>query len=88
MRNRLTDVYNELWSEPSEHELRIMELQESCADLERRLLALAETLPYESKALIESYIYNRAELELYSVTQAFKTGRKQGGHRDHFCIIR
>lgn len=86
MIDKLNQLYDQLWPEPSETELRIMELQEQCAHLEQQLLDAADNLPYETKALIESYIYNRAEPELYSVNHAFKAGRKIGGYKDHYYI--
>ena len=78
MTNKLKEVYKQLWPIPSEKELRIMELEEDCAYLEQQLLDVAENLPYETKALIESYIYNRAELELHNITRAFQVGQQFG----------
>lgn len=86
MTDKLNQLYDQLWPEPSDLELRVMELREECADLEQRLLDAAGSLPYETKMLIESYIYTRAELELYSVNQAFKAGRKIGGHKTRYYI--
>ena len=85
MTNKLKEVYNQLKSIPTEKELRIMELEEDCAYLEQKLLDAAENLPYETKALIESYIYNRAELELHNITHAFQAGRRFGYQgREHY----
>ena len=82
MKDRLHQVYSQLWPEPSDTELYIMELQETCNNLEQRLLDVAEQLPDETGRLIESYICNREELELYSITQAFKAGRKIIGQKE------
>ena len=84
MTNRLNRIYDQLWPEPSETELRVMELRVECADLEQRLLDASDSLPYEIKALIDSFIDTRAELEIYSLEQAFQSGRKVGGHREYF----
>ena len=84
MVDRLNEVYGQLWPEPSQTELRVMELQDECARLEQRLMDAAEELPDEIKMLINSYILTRAEMELYSVVQAYKSGRKIGGHKDYY----
>ena len=78
MTDRLSQLYNQLWSNPSDEELYIMELQEKCSGLEQRLLDKAGERPDEIGRLIESYVYYRGELELYSITQAFKAGQKAG----------
>ena len=83
MTDKLNQIYAQLWPEPSETELRIMELQDECAHLEQQLFDVAENLPYEVKVLIESYIHERAELELHSITQAFKAGRQIGGYKEY-----
>ena len=82
MIDRLHQIYSQLWPEPSETELYIMELQETCDNLEQRLLDVAGQLPDDTGRLIESYICNRGELELYSITQAFKAGRKIIGQKE------
>ena len=84
MDKMLNQLYDQLWPEPSETELRVMELRVECADLEQQLLDAAETLPYETKALVDSYILTRAELEIYSLKQAFQAGRKIGGHKEYY----
>ena len=84
MTDNLKRIYGRLWSEPDENEQHILELQEECDCLEQQLIKAAKNLPGEIEKLIERYIYSREELELYSVTKAYKAGQKSDREREYY----
>ena len=78
MDDRLSQLRNQLWEESSERELRIRELEEELYGLELRVYEITQALPPEQRSVVEGYIYAMAELEMYTVTQAFKRGKELG----------
>ena len=84
MTDNLKRIYGQLRPEPDENAQHILELLEECDRLEHQLVKTAKNLPPETDELIKRYIYSRGELELYSVTQAYKAGQKAGRQRRYY----
>ena len=78
MEGRLQEIRKQLWEEPSQRELHIMELEEQIGAMEPRVQALVKSLPDAERILLEGYLYALSELELYTVTQEYKRGRELG----------
>ncbi len=51
-------------------------LSETCAILERKVLAIAEELPLEKRAIIEDYIASRNDLEVEAMQTALRPKEK------------
>lgn len=59
-------------------EARIMELEADLAGLEKQIFSVLEELPEENRLILESYLYQLAELQLHMVIQSFKKGKAIG----------
>ena len=78
MDDRTKRIRDQLWEEPSERELRIRELEEQISVLEPEVEAILKGLPDAERTLLEGYLYGLAELELYTVVQAYRRGKELG----------
>lgn len=59
-------------------EARIMELEADLAGLKKQIFSVLEELPEENRLILESYLYQLAELQLHMVIQSFKKGKAIG----------
>ncbi len=71
---RLHDLYLLPW-ESTPEEIYLQDLAAYCACLEDRVRSLADSLPSEDRALLESYLDLRDELEFQSVKRALKIAK-------------
>lgn len=56
-------------------DIHLLSLSENCAMLEEKLLALSQTLPEQSRLLIEDYIHTRNDLEFETYKTALRWGK-------------
>lgn len=78
MREKRNTLRNQLQREPLELEQRVRELEEELLRTEPKVFEITQSLPYEQRMIVEGFIYDTAELEMYTVIQAYKRGREQG----------
>lgn len=78
MNNRMRQMIDQLWEQPDEDELHVRELEDQLSALEPQVQAILQGLPDGERTVLEGFIYGTAELELYTVAQAYKRGRKIG----------
>ena len=74
MNGKLQDLY----ALPEGMDPALMELREHCAVLEERVLQLAQSLPWEDRALLEAWIAARDELDFQTVKKALRVGSRLG----------
>ena len=55
-----------------------MELEEDLTGLEKQVLSVLEELPQDNRVILESYLYQLAELQMYMVVQSFQKGKAVG----------
>lgn len=68
----MTEEISDLYKLPNigkYEDIHLLDLSESCARLEEKVLALAKNLPDKQRGLIEAYISTRDDLEV----ETFKT---------------
>ena len=74
MDSRLKDLYG-LADQQHLAQLYLRELSEQCANLELRVMEIAEALPDEQREILECYMDLRNELEYQSVKVAMKVAK-------------
>lgn len=78
MDQRQKKILDQLWEEPSEEVLHVQELEDELNVLEQQVFEIARQLPDAQRTIIEGFLYSTAELELYTVVQAYKKGKELG----------
>ena len=78
MDDRMQEIRDQLYENPSERELYIMELEEQIRALEPALAQIKERLCEADRMTLEGYILAIAELEWHTVVQAYRRGKELG----------
>ena len=78
MDDRMKEIRDQLYENPSERELYIMELEEQIRALEPALVQIKERLCEADRMMLEGYILGIAELEWHTVVQAYRRGKELG----------
>lgn len=78
--NSMLDNTKDLYAFPgaSEKDIYLQDLKMQCADLEERVLYIAENLSTEQRQIVETYISMRDEMEHQSIKTALRCGSKLG----------
>ena len=74
MDHKIIDLYK-LPDIDKYEDIHLLTLSENCAMLEEKVLALSQTLPEQSRLLIEDYIHTRNDLEFETYKTALRWGK-------------